>query len=155
VSQVSFQEPSGTRPRRSRRWVIGLTIGIVVAVLAVCALPVTGFFVWLYGGPDIKDVRVAAGHYFERIEAGDDAGGYALVCERARHDMTAAAFTELLDKGPRPASHTVSGGAFLDEAGKRASVDVHVVDRTGAARLVDLDLEQHQDSWQVCGKTYV
>lgn len=133
---------------------IGLVAGtagiIALAVVAVCAVPAFGFFVWLFLGPDVDDAKAAAGQYLERVEARDDAGAYQLLCAQARRDLTQEAFTAAVDAGPRPAGHAFGRGVFLDEPGHEASIDVQLTDRAGATRRISLTLED-EGSWLVCG----
>lgn len=146
---------SSAPPRRDR--LSGVTLGVVIglvvsAVLAVCAIPAFGFYVWAFLGPDVDDAKAVAGLYLHRIEAGDDAGAYELLCADAREDVTLAGFTALVDEGPRPAGHAVTGASFSTEAGHSATVTVRLTARTGAVRELGLDLEQRaKGPWQVCG----
>jgi hypothetical protein len=49
----------------------------------------------------------------------------------------------------------VIGGGFLDEPGRRAAIDVRILDRTGATRQISLVLDSGEGAWLVCGKTLV
>ncbi|TQJ26072.1 hypothetical protein FBZ33_6452 [Micromonospora sp. A202] len=134
---------------------VGLVIGIVVT-LVICALPVTGFFLYWFAGPDIDDAKAVAGQYFDRVEAGDDAGAYQLLCADAQKAMTQDAFVAKLKDGFRPVDHAVLGGAFADEPGYEARIDVRLVGANGATREVDLSLEgRNGDPWRVCGDTFI
>jgi len=138
-------------PRRhgGNRGVPGLVIGVG---LAACALAALG---WMGLGPDIDEPAAAAGRYLERIEAGDDTAAYRMVCARTHRDLTAKAFTARVVAGPRPVSHAVTGGEFLDDPGHVAGLDVRIVDRTGATRQISLTVENGEGAWKVCGETLV
>jgi hypothetical protein len=122
----------------------------IVAVLAMLAVPVLGFFVWMFLGPDSDDAKATAGDYLQRLEAKDDAGAYALLCADTRRDTDQAAFTGLVEAGPRPAGHEVTAG-HLDEAGRHGDVDVVLTDATGATRPLHLRLTYANRKWSVCG----
>ncbi|MEU8180290.1 hypothetical protein AB0B85_08055 [Micromonospora sp. NPDC049044] len=130
-------------------------VGIVVTVV-ICALPVTGFFLYWFAGPDIDEAKAVAGQYFDRIEAGDDAGAYQLLCADLQKDMTQDAFVAKLKDGSRPVDHTVLDGAFADEPGYEARIDVRLVEGGGATREVVLSLEgRNGNPWRVCGDTVI
>lgn len=163
ASSLSAQGPEKMPPLLGRGgtggWSTGVKVGLVVgivAALAICALPVTGFVVYWFLGPDIGDAKAVAGRYFDRIEAGDDAGAYGLLCADAQKDMTQAAFAAKLKGDFRPVDHTVLRGAFADEPGYRAFVDVRLVAESGATREVTLYLEgRDPEPWRVCGDTFI
>jgi hypothetical protein len=144
-----------TRPRGGNRGVwldvgIGVAGVAIVAVLAMMAVPAFGFFAWLFLSPDSDDAKATAGRYLQRLEAQDDAGAYALLCADARRGTAPDAFTDLVEAGPRPAQHKVTGG-YLDEAGRHGDVDVVLTDRAGATRPLHLTLEYADRKWTVCG----
>jgi hypothetical protein len=84
------------------------------------------------------------------IEARDDAGAYALLCADARRGTAPDAFTDLVEAGPRPARHEVTGG-HLDEAGKHGDVDVVLTDGAGGTRSLHLTMNYDERKWTVCG----
>ncbi|MEV6841914.1 hypothetical protein [Actinoplanes sp. NPDC051411] len=131
--------------------VIGVAVALTLGLLGLLAIPVFGFFAWWRLGPDVDDAKAAADHYLARLEARDDAGAYALLCGDARHATTRDAFTDLVDAGPRPASHTVADGSFADEAGHHADVVAYLADRSGPRRRLELTLTYADRKWSVCG----
>ncbi|SCF17627.1 hypothetical protein GA0074695_4011 [Micromonospora viridifaciens] len=137
-------------------WSTGAKVGIVAAIfgaLAICALPVVNFF---FMGPDIGDAKAVAEQYFDRIEAGDDARAYQLLCAKAQKATTQDAFVAKLKDSSRPVDHTVLDGGLLHASGYEAWIDVRLVEGTGATREVRLSLEGNgRDPWRVCGDTFI
>ncbi len=141
-------------PRHGRGWVVAVAVAGVAAVGVLCVLPALGFFGWWFLGPDLDEPEAAAGHYLERVVAGDDAGAYRLLCADVRQEVSPAEFTALMDAGPRPLGHAVTGSRFRNEPGSKAAVGARL-DGPGASRQVDLYLEEAEGTWRVCGDTLI
>ena len=144
-----------TRPPRARSsfglMSLSVSAGVLVSLVVVFCLVVGGgFSVWMWLGPDIDDAKAVANQYLSRIESHDDAAAYAMLCEDARARLTPASFTALVEDAPRPVSHQLGYGAFLDEPGNEAFVRVTLTDRSGATRQTELTIANDKP-WQVCG----
>lgn len=160
ASPLPGHPPAVTAPSPHRKGISGLATGVAILVLcaslAVCALPVLGLFAWMSYRPDIDKPKAAAGQYLQRIEAGDDAGAYQLLCAQTRREKTLVAFSALVAAGPRPVDHTVIHAVFLDEPGYTAGVDVRLTDRTGATRQISLVMTTEKEApWLVCGERLI
>jgi hypothetical protein len=150
--------PSAVDPARDRvravrhtRTLVGLGIGALVLVVL---LPVAGFLLWLYAGPDIEEPRAVAEQFLRHVEAGDDPAAYGLLCAAIRQRTTAEAFTAAVERPARPASHTLGRATFVDEAGGAASVEARLADRAGGVRTISIRLEDTAAGWRVCGDPF-
>ncbi|WCN82215.1 hypothetical protein [Micromonospora sp. LH3U1] len=123
------------------------------AVLAVACLPVLGFLVWLYGGPDIDEPRAVADRFMQHLERNEDGTAYSLMCPEVRDRIAIGQFTEVVERLGRPVSHDVGKGGFGDEAGNSAWVTVRLTDRSGATTSMDLRLET-EPGWSVCDRAF-
>ncbi|WP_143163058.1 hypothetical protein [Couchioplanes caeruleus] len=140
-------------------WSTGAKVGLAVSIVAaivICSVPMAGFFVYWFLGPDLDDAKATAGQYFDRIEVGDDTGAYRLLCTKAQNEMTQDSFAAKLKDGSRPVDHTVLNGSFLGESGYEALIDVRLVTGSGAIREVNLTLNGgDKNRWRVCGDTFI
>ncbi|MFI7607224.1 hypothetical protein ACIBTV_19075 [Micromonospora sp. NPDC049366] len=140
-------------PPRSKRtiWLIVSACGALLLLLM--ALPVGGFLLWLYAGPDLDQPRAVADQFVQQVERNDDVAAYRSLCPDAQERTTLAEFTAEVERLGRPTSHTLGHAAFADEAGSAAFVTVELTDRTGRTTSVDLYLESDA-GWQVCGDIF-
>jgi hypothetical protein len=134
-------------PKRGRTWIV--VVSVAGAALLVVLLPVFGFLVWLYAGPDIDDGRKAADRFARQLERHDDAAAYRSMCPTVRDQITIEQFTKAVDRLGRPVSHTLGRAAFNDEAGSRATVAIQLTDRVGRTTPMSLTLTS-EPTWQVC-----
>lgn len=134
---------------------IGVAGALVLGLLALAAIPLFGFFAWWKLGPDVDDAKTAADHYLARLEAKDDAGAYALLCDAARRATTQDRFTAVVEAGARPASHVVADGSLTDEAGEHADVTAVLADGASTHRRLELTLTYADHKWSVCGDALI
>jgi len=142
---------TSTRPRSGNRIAFVLT-GLIVLFLALVVL---GFVVWWGSGSDVEAAKRTAGDYLARVEARDDAGAYAMLCDTTRRDLTRDRFTDLVEAAPRPAAHIVADGQFTDEAGHHAVVSTYLVDPDSTHHGLALTLTYDDNEWTVCGTTVI
>ncbi|MBM2616474.1 hypothetical protein JIG36_12995 [Actinoplanes sp. LDG1-06] len=133
---------------------VAAVVGIL-AVLAVCAVPVFGFLVYWFAGPDLDEPKNAAAAYLQQIEARADRNAYGMLCSDLRAETTPAEFTAMLDAAPRPARHSVGRAVFLNEPGTSAGITVLLTNPTGASRALDLYLTSDKSGWHICGDTLI
>jgi len=158
---TAYPPPPGVSDRvRPAAHTAGLAVGVVLVAVAATVAAVTfglvafGFVVWWKLGPDIGDAAAAAGRYLDRVEAGDDAGAYRLLCDTARGQVTPQAFTSMVGEAGRPAAYVLGNRFFADEAGHYARVDAELTDRSGVTRTLELTVVL-SDEWRVCGDTLI
>ncbi|WP_147458723.1 hypothetical protein [Micromonospora sp. BL4] len=125
----------------------------VVALLAVASIPVLGFLLWLYGGPDIDEARAAADRFVQHLEQDRDDTAYRSMCSETKDRITVGEFTEAVERLGRPVSHEIGRAGFGDEAGNSAYVTVRLTGRSGATTSVSLRIET-EPAWRVCGDTF-
>jgi hypothetical protein len=135
---------------RSVNWPV---VGLIVAALALVALPVGGFLLWLFGGPDIDPARSAADRFVQHLERNEDRAAYLSMCSTVQDRITLVQFSDGVERLGRPVSHSLSDAAFADEAGASAGVTARLTDRSGRITPVDLYLV-HEDGWRVCSDTF-
>ncbi|MCF0091463.1 hypothetical protein [Micromonospora sp. MH99] len=146
---LSPHPPSVDPPPKARRTTWIVAGAVVVACLGALALPVGGFLLWMYAGPDVDEPRAAADQFVSRLESNDDAAAHESLCREIKARTDLAAFTAAVERLGRPVSHTMVRAAFGDEAGSSAFVTVELTGRTGETRTLDLYLES-ETGWQVC-----
>ncbi|MET8350871.1 hypothetical protein [Micromonospora sp. NPDC005206] len=125
----------------------------VVALLAAAFLPVLGFLVWMYGGPDIDEARAAADRFVQHLEQNQDDTAYRSMCSEVKDRITVEEFTEAVERLGRPVSHDLGRAGFGNEAGSSAFVTVRLTGGSGATTSVSLRLETEPD-WRVCSDTF-
>lgn len=151
---LSPHPPSVDPPPRASRtgWIVAGAI--IVGCLAALALPVGGFLLWMYAGPDVDEPRAAADQFVGRLERNDDAAAHESLCQQIRARTDLAAFTSAVERIGRPVSHTMGRAGFTDEPGKSASVTVELTGRDGRITTLNLLLES-EAGWQVCNDEFV
>ncbi|CCH19521.1 Protein of unknown function [Micromonospora lupini str. Lupac 08] len=150
---LSPHPPSVDPPPKAQRTAWIVAGAVIVGCLGALALPVGGFLLWMYGGPDLDEARATADQFVRRLESNDDATAYESQCRRVKERVDLVAFTAAVERIGRPVSHTMGRAAFLDEPGTSAGVTVEVTGRTGQITTLELYLES-EVGWQVCGKTF-
>ncbi|MCX5065677.1 hypothetical protein OOJ91_07255 [Micromonospora lupini] len=141
------------QPPKAQRTAWIVAGAVILGCLGALALPVGGFLLWMYGGPDVDEPRAAADQFVGRLESNDDAAAYESQCSDVKARTSAAAFTAAVERIGRPVSHTMGRAAFLDEPGKSAAVTVELTGRTGQTTTLDLYLES-EVGWQVCDEQF-
>ncbi|WP_433112753.1 Rv0361 family membrane protein [Micromonospora sp. CA-246542] len=146
---LSPHRPSVDPPPRASRtgWIVAGAV--IFGCLAALALPVGGFLLWMYAGPDVDEPRAAADQFVGRLERNHDAAAHESLCQQIRARIDLAAFTAAVERIGRPVSHTMGRAAFTNEAGNSASVTVELTGRNGQTLRLDLRLES-EVGWQVC-----
>ncbi|MFY1616010.1 hypothetical protein [Micromonospora sp. WMMD736] len=148
---LSPHPPSVDPPPRASRtgWIVAGAI--IVGCLAALALPVGGFLLWMYAGPDVDEPRAAADQFVGRLERNDDAAAHESLCRQIQTRTDLRAFTAAVERIGRPVSHTMGRAGFTDEPGKSASVTVELTGRDGRTTTLELRLES-EAGWQVCNE---
>ncbi|MGC4879121.1 hypothetical protein ACLQ26_23035 [Micromonospora sp. DT43] len=140
-------------PPKAQRTAWIVAGAVILGCLGALALPVGGFLLWMYGGPDVDEPRAAADQFIGRLESNDDVAAYESQCSDVKTRTSAAAFTAAVERIGRPVSHTMGRAAFLDEPGSSAAVTVELTGRTGQTTTLDLHLES-TGGWQVCDEAF-
>ncbi|MEH1166646.1 hypothetical protein V6V47_14800 [Micromonospora sp. CPCC 205539] len=149
----SMHTPVHTGQRGWTPW--GIVAACVAAVLAMAFLPVLGFLVWMYGGPDIDEPRAATDQFVQHLERIEDDAAYRSMCSDVRDRITIVQFTEAVERMGRPVSHEVGKGGFSNEPGTAASVTVRVTGSSGATTSLSLRLEDETHAgWRVCDRAF-
>ena len=100
---------------------------------------------------DLDGARAAAATYLGHLEAGDEAAAYRMLCPGVRRELTLAGFTVAGEAGPWPSSHVITGARPSTEVG----VEARVTDPVEAVRAIDLDMAEHDDAWELCGRDVI
>ncbi|WP_422735352.1 hypothetical protein ACN263_17280 [Micromonospora sp. WMMD729] len=151
---LSPHPPSVDPPATASRtgWIVA--VAVTLGCLAALAVPVGGFLLWMYAGPDVDEPRAAADQFVGRLERNDDTAAHESLCHQVRARTDLAAFTAAVERLGRPVSHTMGRAVFTDEAGKSASVTVELTGRDGRTTTLKLRLES-ETGWQVCNDDLV
>ncbi|MET8087356.1 hypothetical protein [Micromonospora sp. NPDC005237] len=150
---LSPHPPSVDPPPKAQRTAWIVVAALVVACLGALALPVGGFLLWMYTGPDVDEPRAAADQFVRRLESNDDAAAHDSLCREIKARTDLAAFTAAVERLGRPVSHTMGRAVFTNEAGNNASVTVELTGRTGQTTRLDLYLTS-TTGWQVCDESF-
>ncbi|MEU7841448.1 hypothetical protein AB0B39_10780 [Micromonospora sp. NPDC049114] len=150
---LSPHPPSVDPPPKARRTTWIVAGAVVVACLGALALPVGGFLLWMYAGPDVDKSRAAADQFVSRLETNDDAAAHESLCPAMREKVDLAVFTAAVERLGRPVSHTTGEAGFGNEAGTSAFVTVELTGRTGRTTTLDLHLTLGS-AWHVCDDAF-
>jgi len=147
--------PLGPPPRR--RPALRRVLVIVAVVLVVCCAGGTaagyGLFRWYNSaaGP----AQAATETFLTRLERGDTAGAYQLLCADERNRLSQAAFTDLVHARPQLRRHRIVGTSVAVVNGTSTALITVDLTRAGeAAERHTVRLVKDGSSWRVCGEPF-
>ena len=145
----------GPPPRR--RSTLRRVVIILVVVLVVCCgggvAAGYGLFHWYNSaaGP----AQAATETFLTRLEQGDTAGAYQLLCADERNRLSQAAFADLVHAQPQLRGHKVVGTSVEVVNGTSTALITVELTRVGQpTERHTVRLVKDGSSWRVCGEPY-
>ncbi|NUT18756.1 MAG: DUF4878 domain-containing protein [Hamadaea sp.] len=131
-----------------------IAVGIVV-VLCCGGLALGGYKLFDTVRDAVTPARDAAAAFLDDVEAGDDAGAYAMFCDSMKQIATESQFESRIEQRGRTKDHKITGVSVNSTNGKTSgTVTATLTLADGSTKQTIIVLTKEGDAWKVCSNPF-